>query len=45
MFQLKIISEKENTKINKIQWRYSPTGPWPTEWPPPVNEASANFCG
>jgi hypothetical protein len=28
-----------------IQWRYSPTGPWPTERPPPVSEASANFCG
>jgi len=27
-----------------IQWRYSPTGPWPTERPPPVSEASANFC-
>jgi hypothetical protein len=30
---------------NMIQWRYSPTGPWPTERPPPVSEASANFCG
>ena len=29
----------------KIQWRYSPTGLWPTEQPPPVSEASANFCG
>jgi len=28
-----------------IQWRYSPTGLWPTERPPPVSEASANFCG
>ena len=28
-----------------IQWRYSPTGPWPTERPPQVSEASANFCG
>ena len=28
-----------------FQWRYSPTGLWPTERPPPVNEASANFCG
>ena len=28
-----------------IQWRYSPTGSWPTERPPPVSEASANFCG
>ena len=28
-----------------IQWRYSPRGPWPTERPPPVSEASANFCG
>ena len=28
-----------------IQWCYSPTGPWPTERPPPVSEASANFCG
>jgi hypothetical protein len=27
-----------------IQWRYSPTGLWPTERPPPVSEASANFC-
>jgi len=32
-------------KKKKIQWRYSPTGPWPTERPPPVSEASANFCG
>ena len=28
-----------------IQWCYSPTGLWPTERPPPVSEASANFCG
>jgi len=28
-----------------IQWRYSPTGLWPTERPPPVSEASANFYG
>ena len=28
-----------------IQWRYSPTGLWPTERPPSVSEASANFCG
>jgi len=28
-----------------IQWRYSPRGPWPTERPPLVSEASANFCG
>ena len=28
---------------NSIQWRYSPTGLWPTERPPPVSEASANF--
>ena len=26
-----------------IQWRYSPTGLWPTERPPPVGEASADF--
>ena len=32
-------------KGNKIQWRYSPTGPWPTERPASVSEASANFCG
>jgi hypothetical protein len=31
--------------IIQIQWRYSPTGPWPTERPPPVSKASANFCG
>jgi hypothetical protein len=35
---------KQNIKI-QIQWRYSPTGLWPTERPPPVSEASANFCG
>ena len=35
-----------NTNItNTIQWRYSPVGLWPTERPPPVSEASANFCG
>ena len=28
-----------------LQWRYSPTGLWPPERPPPVSEASANFCG
>ena len=26
-------------------WRYSPTDSWPTERPPPVSEAIANFCG
>ena len=31
-------------KILRIQWRYSPIGLWPTERPPPVREASANFC-
>jgi hypothetical protein len=30
---------------SRIQWHYSPTGLWPTERPPPVSEASANFCG
>ena len=28
-----------------IQWRYIPTGLWPTERPPPVSETNANFCG
>ena len=36
---------EESALIRLIQWRYSPTGPWPTERPPPVSEASANFCG
>ena len=34
-----------NTYVSLMfQWRYSPTGPWPTERPPPVSEASANIC-
>ena len=37
--------QKELIIIIIIQWRYSPRGPWPTERPPPVSEASANFCG
>ena len=35
--------KKEEYTNNLIQWCYSPTGLWPTERPPPVSEASANF--
>ena len=41
----KIIKSKHCYISMKIQWRYSPTGPWPTERPPQVSEASANFYG
>ena len=33
----------KNFQLTGTQWRYSPTGLWPTERPPPVSEASANF--
>jgi len=41
----KLVLSQSPSAYNPVQWCYSPTGSWPKERPPPVSEASANFCG